>query len=91
MIRVVDEDLGRVCPAKPHRVLGDGLEDRLELEPGTTDRLDHLVRRGLLLEQRQVPRPKGRLSQGRSIVPPATAPSPFTYQGRSGSGTKTRW
>lgn len=54
MIRVVGEDLCRVGSAKPHRMLYDRLEDRLKLEPGTTDCLDHLVRRGLLLEQREV-------------------------------------
>ena len=42
MIRVVDEDLGRVGPAKPHRMLDDRLEDRLELEAGSTDCRDHL-------------------------------------------------
>ena len=34
VFRVVDEDLGGACPAKPHRVLGDRLEDRLESKPG---------------------------------------------------------
>ena len=54
MIRVVDEDLGSVSPAKPHRMLGDRLEDRLELEAGSTDCRDHLIGRRLLLEQRRM-------------------------------------
>ena len=88
VIRVVNEDLYRVRPAKPHRVLGDRLEDRLELETGVADRLDHLIRRRLLLEQRRVlARKSARLSFGRSFR--SWAPSPFTYQGRSGGGAET--
>ena len=70
MVRVVDEDLRSVRSAKPHRVLGDRLEDRLEFESRPADRLDHLVRRGLLLEQRLVlARKSVRLSFGRSFRP----------------------
>ena len=45
----------KICPASArHSRIAwrdDGLEDRLELEPRPADRLEHLARRGLQLEQ----------------------------------------
>ena len=51
MIPIEGEEVRRVRPTQTHRMIGNRLEDRLELEPGAADRLNHLVRRGLLLDQ----------------------------------------
>ena len=92
---VVDADLSRVRPAESHGVIDDGLEDRPELEPGTADRPDHLVRRGLLFEQLGVlarefvqpsvsRRPGRRPSRHRSLAMASVRATPASSGDRCG-------